>query len=204
MEASFSHSTHSESSILPANSSTITTPLEDFIPVEPSCGTDSHPSLPLALSSPALNDSEPLLQPQSSNLSAETVQPKGQITKVKYRRALFLTPDDLNEMMEYGARVCEQHDILGGKSTLRELQKKNPNAIEKTKEQVALRSEATDCVNSSRSPRNLNASKMCPGQLMPCYNLFSGIRDGERRRVVTGNEATNRWIYQHGMIVIAT
>jgi len=129
-------------------------------------------------------------------LSPKIPEPKGQITKVNYRRALFLTPDELNAMMAYGASVCEEHNILDGNFTLRQLEKKNPSAFERVTKEVSLRNEISNCVCSSRSPRRLTASESCPGQLFAYCNLFSGTRTGERE------EGMSRWNYRRGIIMM--
>lgn len=162
-QISLSPSNLPESSIISTDSSAIITSLNS-ISVEPIRVTDSPSSLSNIISQPAL------FQPRSPKLSPETPKPKGQIDKVRYRRALSLTLEDLNEMMVFGTSICQQHDILDDVSTLRKLQKNNSKALERVMEQVNLRSKAADCVNSSKNQKSSNASESCPGQPLPYYN----------------------------------
>ena len=152
------------------------TPLGDSIAIKPYSRGDSSSNLSHGISSPTLGTLEPLLEPRSIKLSCETLKPEGQITKARYRRALFLTEEDLDEMIVWGTDICKKCGIIDDVSTLRQLRSKNLIAIVRAEEQVSLQSKEANMyiaqeIGKFRMPQNSTLGSLC---LAATYFLGSG------------------------------
>jgi len=100
--------------------------------------------------------------------------PRGQITKRKYCQTLSLTDDEYKKLFAYGKDVCLQCSLFDKRSTLRDLEKNNPNVIESAGKKVYFERKATDYECSFRNPKGSNALKIHLGLHLVCCNLYFG------------------------------